>query len=164
MTLQAKPTFSIFLKVLLDKIFRHRIARLFFLMLFIFTIDVDLTNDAGRTALDIQLYSINGILLCVTIILLFLAAARQMFQNMPQFRELITYTFVEQGIIVRGDTFESVIDWRNIQRIDESRDSFILTQPGMNWFIIPKKQMQDSQHELLRDVMIQERMPVINAV
>ena len=148
MTLRAKTTFAEFLTVLFHKATNNYIGKAFLLLPLIYVLIQKYSTNHGLDAIDIQPYALQGMAFLATILILFMLAAQQLFRKLPQFRETVVYSFGEEGVFVRGDSFETILSWSHLQKLEETRVSFVLTHSDLNWFVIPKRQIGDQLSEL----------------
>ena len=141
MSFRVKITFTDFLQVLWIKAKHNVMVQLLLFSVFICLINL-IWLLARETSLDTGTWLIFeafvGLLVLFAIIYV---GARNYFRSELFYRELIEYAFTDGGIFVRGESFESIIQWSNVRRIEEYSEYFIINRGATLQHIIPKKQV-----------------------
>ncbi|MFC6997451.1 YcxB family protein [Rufibacter roseus] len=85
-----------------------------------------------------------GLVMVAWPFLLFYSVKRSFLRN-TSLQETITYTFTEQEMQVQGETFTSRVKWKDVYRIQESRDLLIVWHNPQVANIIPKKYLKPEE-------------------
>ena len=59
---------------------------------------------------------------------------------LPTFRKPLSYTFGEEGILVRQEEAEMLTGWNEVVRVVENRRSILVYMSAVRAYILPKKQ------------------------
>ena len=59
---------------------------------------------------------------------------------LPTFRKPLSYTFGEEGILVRQEEAEMLTGWNEVVRVVETRRSILVYMSAVRAYILPKKQ------------------------
>lgn len=70
----------------------------------------------------------------------------------PVFQQPLHYIVNEQGITVRQNGESSTIEWKEIRKIVETKQAFLVYMTSLNANVIPKDQMEE-QSEMFRNIV-----------
>ncbi|GEM_PF-6180355 len=80
--------------------------------------------------------------------------SRRAFRDSRVYRNPLSYTFTEKGMIVSGPTFHAESDWSNVARVQETRALLILCPPTSAMTILPKRCFPDtSALDMVRELI-----------
>lgn len=107
---------------------------LFSLALLVYFIVGRQTLNQGQTILVIF-----GALLFTVInpVVILFNATKQVKLN-PTFRDLLTYTLSEEGVLVEQSEQELLVKWEEVQKVVETRQSVIIYLTKVRAFVLPK--------------------------
>jgi hypothetical protein len=75
------------------------------------------------------------------------------FYSNNQIQESITYTFTNEFIHTKGETFEEDFSWNSVHKIKENKDWFLIYQNAQVMNIVPKKYFTKDQISELRNII-----------
>lgn len=78
---------------------------------------------------------------------------KRAFHSNKKIQEEITYTFSDEKIHTKGDTFDGDFTWNTIYRVKENKDWFLIYQSKMTMNMVPKKYFTNHQIVELRNLI-----------
>lgn len=78
---------------------------------------------------------------------------KRAFYSNKKIQEEITYTFTDEKIHTKGDTFDGDFTWNTIYRVKENKDWFLIYQSKMTMNMVPKKYFTHHQIVELRNLI-----------
>ncbi|GEN76473.1 YcxB family protein [Chryseobacterium hagamense] len=150
MTVKTQITFKDFLMFHLKSSFPRLMAFLLILMLaFILKESVD-GNTENTLLQSVPVWS--GILLVFMVIRSFFSI-RFAFNSNKNIQERIDYTFTEETIRARGETFEEEFTWNSVYKVKENKGWFLIYQNAQVMSMVPKKFFAKEQVSGLRTII-----------
>lgn len=93
----------------------------------------------GNSLATIALVLAAALFTIINPINLFLKSIKQVVL-LPTFRKPLSYTFGEEGILVRQEEAEMLTGWNEVVRVVENRRSILVYMSAVRAYILPKKQ------------------------
>lgn len=75
------------------------------------------------------------------------------FYSNAKIQEEIIYTFTDQKVHTKGETFEGDFTWNTVFKVKETEDWFLIYQCKLTMNMVPKKDFSDSQISELRSII-----------
>ena len=75
------------------------------------------------------------------------------FYSNKKIQEEITYTFTDEKVHTKGETFEGDFTWNTVFKVKETADWFLIYQSKLTMNMVPKKDFSDSQISELRNMI-----------
>lgn len=75
------------------------------------------------------------------------------FYSNKKIQEEITYTFTDEKVNTKGETFDGDFLWETVYRIKENKNWFLIYQSKTTMNMIPKKYFSDNQISELRSLI-----------
>ncbi|MDY0931432.1 YcxB family protein [Chryseobacterium sp. CFBP8996] len=75
------------------------------------------------------------------------------FYSNKKIQEEIVYTFTDEKVQTKGETFEGDFTWNTVYKIKETKDWLLIYQSKMTMNMVPKKYFSDSQISELRNMI-----------
>ena len=75
------------------------------------------------------------------------------FYSNMKIQEEITYTFTDEKVHTKGETFEGDFTWNTVFKVKETEDWFLIYQSKLTMNMVPKKDFSDSQISELRSII-----------
>ncbi|WP_312076836.1 YcxB family protein [Chryseobacterium sp.] len=75
------------------------------------------------------------------------------FLSNKRIQEEITYTFTDEKVFAKGETFESDFLWNSVYRVKENNKWFLMYQSKTTMNMIPKKYFSESEISELRKMI-----------
>lgn len=129
---------------------------LFSLALFVYLIVGHESLNQGQTIL----VTFGALLFTVINPVVILFNATKQVKLNPTFRDLLTYTLSEEGILVEQNGQELLVKWEEVQKVVETKQSVIIYLTKVRAFILPKYVIADDMNEvkeIIAGSMLQEK-------
>lgn len=97
-------------------------------------------------------YITLGLIVIVQPIVIYTTIIRN-YNSSNHLRETLDIKLTDTAIMIRGESFYMEILWIKIFRIVEKRDWFLIYQNNLSAILIPKKHLQDSETNDVRDIL-----------
>lgn len=78
---------------------------------------------------------------------------KKAFYSNKNIQEEISYTFTEENIQTKGETFDGDFTWKTVYRVKENKDWFLIYQSKTTMNMIPKKYFTKNQILELRSLI-----------
>lgn len=75
------------------------------------------------------------------------------FHSNKKIQEEIVYTFTDEKVQTKGETFEGDFAWNTVYKIKETKDWLLIYQSKTTMNMVPKKYFSDSQISELRNMI-----------
>lgn len=75
------------------------------------------------------------------------------FYSNKKIQEKIVYTFTEENIQTKGETFDGDFTWKTVYKVKENKDWFLIYQSKLTMNMIPKKYFTKEQILELRSII-----------
>jgi len=75
------------------------------------------------------------------------------FHSNKKIQENISYTFTNENVQNKGETFEGEFSWDTVYRVKENKDWFLIYQSAQTMNMIPKKYFTKDQVSELRNII-----------
>lgn len=75
------------------------------------------------------------------------------FLSNQKIQEEITYTFTEEKIFAKGETFENDFMWNTVYRVKENKEWFLIYQSKTTMNMVPKKYFSENEILELRKII-----------
>lgn len=75
------------------------------------------------------------------------------FHSNKKIQEEIVYTFTEEKVQTKGETFDGDFTWNTVHRVKETKDWFLIYQSKTTMNMIPKKYFSQSEIIELRNII-----------
>lgn len=75
------------------------------------------------------------------------------FHSNKKIQEEIVYTFTEEKVQTKGETFDGDFTWNTVHRVKETKDWFLVYQSKTTMNMIPKKYFSQSEIIELRNII-----------
>ena len=93
----------------------------------------------------------GSILLIVNMPISVYLKSKKYFYSNARLQETIEYEFTPEELKIKGETFNSNMDWSKTNRIEEKKDWFLIYQSQQTMNMIPKKDLTETQIIELRN-------------
>jgi hypothetical protein len=102
-----------------------------------------------------NLYGFIPMLIVPTILLfIYRRAIKKAFNNQSRLSEKTTYKIDKQCFYIEGESFETKLNWNKMDKVEETKDFFLVYQSKMAANIILKRDMTDDLIRQLRAVLV----------
>lgn len=78
---------------------------------------------------------------------------KNVFYSNKQIQETIYYTFTNESISTKGETFDADFTWNTVHKVKENKDWFLIYQSAQTMNMIPKKNFAKDQIFELRNII-----------
>lgn len=78
---------------------------------------------------------------------------KNVFYSNKQIQETIFYTFTNESMNTKGETFEEDFSWNTVYKVKENNDWFLIYQSAQTMNMIPKKFFTKEQITELRNII-----------
>lgn len=75
------------------------------------------------------------------------------FYSNKKIQEEITYTFTDEKVQTKGETFDGDFTWNTVHRVKETKDWFLIYQSKTTMNMVPKKYFSPSEIIELRNII-----------
>lgn len=75
------------------------------------------------------------------------------FYSNKKIQEEIIYTFTDEKVYTKGETFEGDFTWNTVFKVKETADWFLIYQSKLTMNMVPKKDFSGSQISELRSII-----------
>jgi hypothetical protein len=93
------------------------------------------------------------IVLFVFIIIRSYFRLKNAFYSNKKIQESISYTFINENVQNKGETFEGEFSWDTVYRVKENKDWFLIYQSAHVMNMVPKKYFTKDQISELRNII-----------
>lgn len=93
------------------------------------------------------------IIICVFISSRSYLRLRRSFYSNKKIQENISYTFTNEKMYVKGETFEAEVIWNTVYKVKENKNWFLIFQSAQIMNMIPKKYFTENQISELRNII-----------
>ena len=142
MTVKTHITFKEFLNFNIKSSLPRIIIFSFIILIFLV---LNLYNTENDTQNILQSASIWFAAVFVFIIIRSYFRLKNAFFSNKKIQEEIIYTFTEEKVQTKGETFEGDFAWNTVYKIKETKDWLLIYQSKTTMNMIPKKYFSDSQ-------------------
>jgi hypothetical protein len=78
---------------------------------------------------------------------------KNVFYSNKQIQESISYTFTNESIYTKGETFDGDFTWDTVYKVKENKDWFLIYQSAQVMNMVPKKYFAKEQILELRNII-----------
>jgi len=142
MTVKTHITFKEFLNFNIKSSLPRIIIFSFIILIFLV---LNLYNTENDTQNILQSASIWFAAVFVFIIIRSYFRLKNAFFSNKKIQEEIVYTFTEEKVQTKGETFEGDFAWNTVYKIKETKDWLLIYQSKTTMNMVPKKYFSDSQ-------------------
>lgn len=150
MTVKTHITFKEFLNFNIKSSLPRIIIFSFIILIFLV---LNLYNTENDTQNILQSASIWFAAVFVFIIIRSYFRLKNAFFSNKKIQEEIIYTFTEEKVQTKGETFEGDFAWNTVYKIKETKDWLLIYQSKITMNMVPKKYFSDSQISELRNII-----------
>lgn len=150
MTVKTHITFKDFLNFNIKNSFPRIIIFSLIILLFL---GLNLYNTENDTQNILQSASIWFAVVFVFIIIRSYFRLKNAFHSNKKIQEEIVYTFTEEKVQTKGETFDGDFTWNTVHRVKETKDWFLVYQSKTTMNMIPKKYFSPSEIIELRNII-----------
>lgn len=150
MTVKTHITFKEFLNFNIKSSLPRIIIFSFIILIFLV---LNLYNTENDTQNILQSASIWFAAVFVFIIIRSYFRLKNAFFSNKKIQEEIVYTFTEEKVQTKGETFEGDFAWNTVYKIKETKDWLLIYQSKTTMNMVPKKYFSDSQISELRNII-----------
>lgn len=75
------------------------------------------------------------------------------FYSNKKIQEEIVYTFIDEKVQTKGETFDGDFTWNTVHRVKETKDWFLIYQSKTTMNMVPKKYFSQSEIIELRNII-----------
>jgi len=150
MTVKTYITFKEFLNFNIKSSLPRIIIFSFIILIFLV---LNLYNTENDTQNILQSASIWFAAVFVFIIIRSYFRLKNAFFSNKKIQEEIIYTFTEEKVQTKGETFEGDFAWNTVYKIKETKDWLLIYQSKTTMNMVPKKYFSDSQISELRNMI-----------
>lgn len=150
MTVKTHITFKEFLNFNIKSSLPRIIIFSFIILIFLV---LNLYNTENDTQKILQSASIWFAAVFVFIIIRSYFRLKNAFFSNKKIQEEIIYTFTEEKVQTKGETFEGDFAWNTVYKIKETTDWLLIYQSKTTMNMVPKKYFSDSQISELRNII-----------
>ncbi|MDF2831351.1 MULTISPECIES: YcxB family protein [Chryseobacterium] len=150
MTVKTHITFKEFLNFNIKSSLPRIIIFSFIILIFLV---LNLYNTENDTQNILQSASIWFAAVFVFIIIRSYFRLKNAFFSNKKIQEEIIYTFTEEKVQTKGETFEGDFAWNTVYKIKETKDWLLIYQSKTTMNMVPKKYFSDSQISELRNMI-----------
>ncbi len=150
MTVKTHITFKEFLNFNIKSSLPRIIIFSFIILIFL---ALNLYNTENDTQNILQSASIWFAAVFVFIIIRSYFRLKNAFFSNKKIQEEIIYTFTDEKVQTKGETFEGDFAWNTVYKIKETKDWLLIYQSKTTMNMVPKKYFSDSQISELRNMI-----------
>lgn len=150
MTVKTHITFKEFLNFNIKSSLPRIIIFSFIILIFLV---LNLYNTENDTQNILQSASVWFAAVFVFIIIRSYFRLKNAFYSNKKIQEEIVYTFTDEKVQTKGETFEGDFAWNTVYKIKETKDWLLIYQSKMTMNMVPKKYFSDSQISELRNMI-----------
>jgi len=150
MTVKTHITFKEFLNFNIKSSLPRIIIFSFIILIFLV---LNLYNTENDTQNILQSASIWFAAVFVFIIIRSYFRLKNAFFSNKKIQEEIVYTFTDEKVQTKGETFEGDFAWNTVYKIKETKDWLLIYQSKTTMNMVPKKYFSDSQISELRNII-----------
>ncbi len=150
MTVKTHITFKEFLNFNIKSSLPRIIIFSFIILIFLV---LNLYNTENETQNILQSASIWFAAVFVFIIIRSYFRLKNAFFSNKKIQEEIIYTFTDEKVQTKGETFEGDFAWNTVYKIKETKDWLLIYQSKTTMNMVPKKYFSDSQISELRNII-----------
>jgi len=150
MTVKTHITFKEFLNFNIKSSLPRIIIFSFIILIFLV---LNLYNTENDTQNILQSASIWFAAVFVFIIIRSYFRLKNAFFSNKKIQEEIVYTFTDEKVQTKGETFEGDFAWNTVYKIKETKDWLLIYQSKTTMNMVPKKHFSDSQISELRNMI-----------
>lgn len=150
MTVKTHITFKEFLNFNIKSSLPRIIIFSFIILIFLV---LNLYNTENDTQNILQSASIWFAAVFVFIIIRSYFRLKNAFFSNKKIQEEIIYTFTDEKVQTKGETFEGDFAWNTVYKIKETKDWLLIYQSKTTMNMVPKKYFSDSQISELRNMI-----------
>ncbi|WP_445431445.1 YcxB family protein [Chryseobacterium indoltheticum] len=150
MTVKTHITFKEFLNFNIKSSLPRTIIFSFIILIFLV---LNLYNTENDTQNILQSASIWFAAVVVFIIIRSYFRLKNAFFSNKKIQEEIIYTFTDEKVQTKGETFEGDFAWNTVYKIKETKDWLLIYQSKTTMNMVPKKYFSDSQISELRNMI-----------
>ncbi|AZA60946.1 YcxB family protein [Chryseobacterium indoltheticum] len=150
MTVKTHITFKEFLNFNIKSSLPRIIIFSFIILIFLV---LNLYNTENDTQNILQSASVWFAAVFVFIIIRSYFRLKNAFFSNKKIQEEIIYTFTEEKVQTKGETFEGDFVWNTVYKIKETKDWLLIYQSKTTMNMVPKKYFSDSQISELRNMI-----------
>ena len=150
MTVKTYITFKEFLNFNIKSSLPRIIIFSFIILIFLV---LNLYNTENDTQNILQSASIWFAAVFVFIIIRSYFRLKNAFFSNKKIQEEIIYTFTDEKVQTKGETFEGDFAWNTVYKIKETKDWLLIYQSTTTMNMVPKKYFSDSQISELRNMI-----------
>jgi len=150
MTVKTHITFKEFLNFNIKSSLPRIIIFSFIILIFLV---LNLYNTENDTQNILQSASVWFAAVFVFIIIRSYFRLKNAFFSNKKIQEEIIYTFTEEKVQTKGETFEGDFAWNTVYKIKETKDWLLIYQSKTTMNMVPKKYFSDSQISELRNMI-----------
>lgn len=103
---------------------------------------------------DLWIYNIILLLFILFTFYRIYFRTKKAFLSNTRIQENHTYIFSEENIKIKGETFESIFEWKSLYQVKEVKDWFLLYQSSQTMNLVPKKDLTPPQIKELRQLIL----------
>ncbi|AZA58289.1 YcxB family protein [Chryseobacterium shandongense] len=85
-------------------------------------------------------------------------SVKNIFNSNKKIQEVISYTFTDEKIRTKGETFDGDFTWNSVYKVKENKDWFLIYQSAQTMNMVPKKFFTKDQISELRDLIRQNKV------
>lgn len=78
---------------------------------------------------------------------------KNIFYSNKQIQETISYTFTEENIRTKGETFDADFTWKTVHKVKENKDWLLIYQSAQIMNMVPKKYFTKDEILELRNII-----------
>lgn len=150
MTVKTHITFKEFLNFNIKSSLPRIIIFSFIILIFLV---LNLYNTENDTQNILQSASVWFAAVFVFIIIRSYFRLKNAFFSNKKIQEEIIYTFTDEKVQTKGETFEGDFAWNTVYKIKETKDWLLIYQSKITMNMVPKKYFSDSQISELRNII-----------
>ena len=150
MTVKTHITFKEFLNFNIKSSLPRIIIFSFIILIFLV---LNLYNTENDTQNILQSASVWFAAVFVFIIIRSYFRLKNAFFSNKKIQEEIIYTFTDEKVQTKGETFEGDFAWNTVYKIKETKDWLLIYQSKTTMNMVPKKYFSDSQISELRNMI-----------
>jgi len=80
------------------------------------------------------------------------------FYSNKKIQEIITYTFTDERVHTKGETFDGDFTWNTVFKVKETKDWFLIYQSKTTMNMIPKKNFNSNQISEFRKIIVKKEV------
>lgn len=150
MTVKTHITFKDFLNFNLKNSLPRMVI---FTVLMVFVLILNFNNNDFNTQ---ELY--KSVIISTVLVFIFVAVRsyfrlKTVYHSNQKIQEEIIYTFTNEMVGTKGETFESDFLWSSVHRVKENKDWFLIYQSKTTMNMVPKKYFSENEITNLRKII-----------